>query len=445
MAELGTLLKLELNRLARHAQPARQGNLAVAACVGDPHLPVVLQVPPVRPGAGETWPAYRLRVQRLAAPLQEKIAKLTGSRLQLSPIANALSGRLTVTQIHALQVFRDIAWMELDPARQVVYAGRSAAMNLDMLQWRPTWRTGKGVRLAVLDSGIDCDHPWLQVLSSVETCGESTAVPGVHGTFCAGLIASRDPLLSGLAPEVDLLNVKVLHADGVGHHAAVTRGIDAALDQNAHIISLSLGFNHLPTTHATGHGWTCAQGLCTLCTAVNNAVLLDNTLVVTAAGNNHCLLKTPAGPCSTAAGVCELSCPGNAASALTVGAVADDPPRAAGFSSHGPTPYGLAKPDLAAPGVAVAATLPVPRDASGKPLPNPPRDALVGCQSGTSVATALVAGFAALVLQKYLEEGRPWTASGLKQEILTHHTKPVEGASRWAVGVGRLYANPDKL
>ncbi len=436
MAELGMLLKCQIRDAARLSRPRSQGNLAVAACVAQETLPIVLQVPRMRPVGSEPWRIYRRRVQREAEPVQAKIAVLTGCRLHLSPIANAFSAYLTVPQIQKLQPLKEIAWIELDPARQVVQTARPAAVNLPIWPRRPARWTGQGVRLAVLDSGVDCDHPWLQVCTSLETCGESTAVPGAHGTFCAGLIASRDPALCGLAPAVDLLNVKVLQADGMGNHAAVTRGIDAALDLGAHIISLSLGFNHLPTSLAVGHGWTCNQGRCTLCTAVNNAVLLENILVVAAAGNNHCLLP---------AGSCELNCPGNAALALTVGAVATDPPRPAAFSSHGPTPYGLDKPDLAAPGVAMMSTLPAPRDANGKLVPNPPRETLVGCQSGTSAATAVVAGFAALVLEKYMAQGRAWTASGLKQEILTHHTKPVEGASKRAVGVGRLFADLDTL
>src|SRR5205085_1777224 len=59
-------------------------------------------------------------------------------------------------------------------------------------------RTGAGVKVAVLDSGIDAAHPALAVAHQVETCGEPTAVPGAHGTHCAGILASRDTVLAGV-------------------------------------------------------------------------------------------------------------------------------------------------------------------------------------------------------------------------------------------------------
>ena len=47
---------------------------------------------------------------------------------------------------------------------------------------------GSGIRLAVLDSGIDLKHPWLKVAASYETCDETVDIPGAHGTHVAGAL-----------------------------------------------------------------------------------------------------------------------------------------------------------------------------------------------------------------------------------------------------------------
>jgi len=63
--------------------------------------------------------------------------------------------------------------------------------------------------------------------------GEAISVPGLHGTHCAGIIASTDATYRGVAPGVQLLNVKALLSDGRATQQAITTGIDAALDRDA--------------------------------------------------------------------------------------------------------------------------------------------------------------------------------------------------------------------
>jgi subtilisin len=106
-------------------------------------------------------------------------------------------------------------------------------------------RTGRGVRVAVVDSGIDTEHPDLKgkVKESVEAVTEDGRIefrPSTsgdqagHGTACAGIIAS-------IAPDVDLYSVKVLGPKASGSGDMFLVGLDYAIKQKFRVINLSLG------------------------------------------------------------------------------------------------------------------------------------------------------------------------------------------------------------
>jgi subtilisin len=106
-------------------------------------------------------------------------------------------------------------------------------------------RTGRGVRVAVVDSGIDTEHPDLKgkVRESVEAVTEDGKIefrPSTsgdqagHGTACAGIITS-------IAPEVDLYSVKVLGPKASGSGDMFLVGLDYAIKQKFRVINLSLG------------------------------------------------------------------------------------------------------------------------------------------------------------------------------------------------------------
>src|SRR2546423_1335950 len=110
-----------------------------------------------------------------------------------------------------------------------------------------TWkgRTGRGVRVAIIDSGIDTEHPALKgkIKESVEAIQEggrtvfrhSTAgdVAG-HGTACAGIITT-------VAPEAELYSIKVLGPNASGSGEMFLAGLDYAVKQRMSVINLSLG------------------------------------------------------------------------------------------------------------------------------------------------------------------------------------------------------------
>ena len=110
-----------------------------------------------------------------------------------------------------------------------------------------TWKskTGKGVSIAVIDSGIDSDHPDLagKVAESVEAQNDNKRVlftpsdsgdSAGHGTACAGIITS-------IAPEADIFSIKVLGAQASGDGHAFLAGLEYAIKRKFRIINLSLG------------------------------------------------------------------------------------------------------------------------------------------------------------------------------------------------------------
>lgn len=111
------------------------------------------------------------------------------------------------------------------------------------------WKTtkGEGVNVAVLDTGIDDEHP--DLASAIDKARDFTRsryahrdVQG-HGTHCAGTIAARanGTGVIGVAPECHLFVGKVLDDSGSGDGAGISAGIDWACDEGADIISISAG------------------------------------------------------------------------------------------------------------------------------------------------------------------------------------------------------------
>jgi len=411
---------------------------ASGAAPTQPVLPVSLSVPRIEPELGERWIHYKQRVADVLGPLRQWMKANTGMQCDESISGNALISRGLVGQIQeALKQVR-VKAIELDPPRIVTTMDDAVRdVELSLLRLRHPTLDGAGVRVAVLDSGVDTLHPWLSVADSVTTCGESINIPGRHGTHVAGSIASRDSVYAGIAPGVTLINIKVLTSEGSGQPGFITRGVDAALDRDAHILSMSLGFNHLPTWSQNGHGWSCANGDCVLCTSVNNAVSLEGKIVVVAAGNEHQHAQFLRNNGMGASFDSEVACPGASRGAITVGALTKQTFLTAAFSSRGPTAYSLTKPDISAPGVNITSSTPVPRQGNGQPIANPTRLQLSGRESGTSMATPIVSGALALIVQQRLAAGQPIDAAVVRRELLTKGVK-VLARSAVEVGVGRL-------
>lgn len=441
MAHIGPLLTNVLNKINKAGPDTMEMEmLAVAAHVGvggtaaEQRLPLIVQVDPTRPKKGETWGEFKDRVRQRLDPMNEV---LSGGEAKPLFLANALATSIAPDKIEALRDNDKISMIELDPVVDPTLMD-DAIIDIEVDRFRNQHGnlTGAGVKVAVLDSGVDTNHPYLNVAASVSTCGEDVAIPGRHGTHCAGSIASRDAVFRGVAPDVSLFNVKVLMSDGRGQYTNITKGVDEALDLEADILSMSLGFNHLPVWSDNGHGWSCRDGRCPLCTAVDNAVSLGATVVV-AAGNEHARANALRNAGFSNSFDTELGCPGQSRGAITVGALTKRTFLAADFSSRGPTAYGDSKPDLAGPGVNVMSTVPVPRMANGKPNPSSQRNDLFARLSGTSMATPIVAGAAALIFQYRRDAGLSTSPASMRQALTTKAVTSL-GLPPNVAGAGRI-------
>jgi len=134
------------------------------------------------------------------------------------------------------------AWSE--PFTDIEGLARSMRLRGISRDWAWGGSTGAGVRVGIIDSGLEVDHPRLRghVIESVAVemvDGEPEVVPDEsgdlygHATACAGIIL-------GLAPEVELISVRVLGANLSGKGTAFAAGLEWAIDHDIDVINLSL-------------------------------------------------------------------------------------------------------------------------------------------------------------------------------------------------------------
>jgi subtilisin family serine protease len=249
--------------------------------------------------------------------------------------------------------------------------------------------TGTGVTVAVLDTGVEAAHPAFAGVSVVEEDFSSTGNGDRqgHGTHCAGTILGREVQGTriGVATGVTrLLAGKVLGDDGGGDSDMIFRGIQWALQQNADVISMSLGFDFpgmvqrlvgqsWPADLATSLALEAYRGNLRMFDALMEmvearAAFGQGTVLVAAAGNES---RREVDPNYEIA----VSIPAAAQGIVAVGALA------AGTGGLTVAPFSNTFPQVSAPGVAVMSA------ALGGGL---------RALSGTSMATPHVAGVAAL-------------------------------------------------
>ncbi|WP_392752081.1 S8 family serine peptidase [Streptomyces sp. LN590] len=263
--------------------------------------------------------------------------------------------------------------------------------------------TGAGVKVAVLDTGFDPNHPDLKglVAESANFTGEpNTDDLNGHGTHVTSVVAgsgaASDGKYKGVAPGARILFGKVCTVEGVCDDSAIIEGLAWAAQHGAKVINLSLGDIDTPETDAIE--------------AMVDTVTRDyGTLIVAAAGNDGSASK--------------VSSPASADQALAVGASEADDDRA-DFSSVGPRrgDSGL-KPDIIAPGVNVVGAMAGGTNAD---------DGYVA-MSGTSMATPHVAGAAAILFQQHPD----WTPEQVKRQLMHSANGGMEHGAYFQ-GAGRV-------
>jgi len=281
----------------------------------------------------------------------------------------------------------------------------TATSDLKLSLGLGNWYTGSGVTVAVIDSGIApvLDFDYRLVASYDFTGGRrgTLVLPSDqygHGTHVAGLIASSGLTSAGkyggVAPGAKLLSLKVLDKKGSGKTSDVLSAIEFAVANKDRfgikVVNLSLG-HPIFEPAATDP----------LVQAVEAAVR-SGLIVIVAAGNYG------RNPVTGVVGYAGIASPGNAPSAITVGAavtngtVSRGDDRVAPFSSRGPAWYdGIAKPDVLAPGQAL-----ISNDVTGSTLDTeyPSLVTKTGTTrflrlNGTSMSTGVVSGLVAVMLE----------------------------------------------
>jgi subtilisin family serine protease len=300
-----------------------------------------------------------------------------------------------------------VAGVHLDREEHVYSTESNSKIGADLV-WARLGTEGKGVVVAVIDTGIDYNHaslgggfgPSFRVVGGHDFVNNDDDPKDDfgHGTHVAGIIGGNGGGVTGVAPEVSFLAYKVLDSSGGGLDSNILAGIERAVDPNgdghasdhADVVNMSLGRPGSPDD------------------PVSKAVDTGS-----AAGVVFCIAAGNSGAFYT------ISTPANAPSAIAVGA-SDLDDKIAAFSSEGPVDGTFAiKPEVVAPGVAI-----VSARAGGGTL----------SASGTSMAAPHVAGVAALLRAIH----RDWSVSDIKAAIV--ETAKVLGNDVMTEGAGRVDA-----
>ncbi|MBN1598069.1 MAG: S8 family serine peptidase [Bacteroidales bacterium] len=217
-------------------------------------------------------------------------------------------------------------------------------INVDSI-WNELECEGDGIRVGIIDTGIDYNHPALgegfgsgyKVAGGYDFINEDNDPidDNSHGTHVAGIIAGDNDSIRGVAPNATLYALKVLDAQGYGNFSDIMSAVEYSVDPDNNdnfsdkldVVNMSLG------------GYPSEED--PLADAVENAVFLGVTYCI-AAGND---------------GRWGIGSPGCSPSVITVGAV-DKNDSIAYFSSLGPTTYtNLLKPDVVAPGIDIYSSI----------------------------------------------------------------------------------------
>jgi len=396
------------------------GAACLPACFGGNIAPDLQQQLPQLGLFSSTNVIVQLNVP-LASPLVNQIL-MTGTQvLDQLPLVNGLLCTVSGLQIRLLSALPIVSYISPDRPLGGALDYAEPAVNANVaLQYG--WN-GSGVGVAVIDSGIapvaDLTYNGTglsRIVHSENFADRSgnTSDQFGHGTHVAGILAGDGAASSGswytrtftgIAPAAQIVNLRVLNGQGQGSDSAVVRAIFRAIQlksqYNIRVINLSLGRPVYET-----------YLLDPLCIAVE-AAWRAGIVVVVAAGNNG--RDNSQGD----NGYRTINSPGNDPYVITVGAMktmftatrADD--LIASYSSKGPTAYdNIVKPDVVAPGNSMVSLLAPNSWLSANYPQNDVPDAYYESgtvtgnstsyyrMSGTSMATPVVSGAAALLLQQ---------------------------------------------
>ena len=263
---------------------------------------------------------------------------------------------------------------------------------------------GRGIRVAILDTGVDLEHPDFAgrtIVSQSFVTGLPVDDGNGHGTFCAGVACGpqqpSQPPRYGIAFGADLYIAKVLDDNADGTDGNILAGIDWAVRNNCAVISMSLGS---PVAVGDSYPHVYEQ--------VAARALAAGSLLIAPAGNESQRPDT----------IAPVEHPANCPSILAIGAL--DPSFAVAPFSNGGLNRNGGEVNLAAPGIAIFSAA--------------PRPTLYQTASGTSMAAPYAAGIAAL-----LAEANPAARGAALQALLLQSFVALVAPAR-DVGAGLVQA-----
>jgi serine protease AprX len=381
--------------------------VAASAQKRQPRMP--LQVIVYGRGSGKAVRTARGRARRALPLLAAHSARVDANRL--GKLAKQRGVAYVAPDYPVLPTSKEPQPPILFPALESLFPAVDAAPSAWNLGY-----AGRGVGIAVIDSGVAASEDFGDRLRRVELPGTSPDDEYGHGTFVAGVAAGQSPdgRYVGIAPHASVFSIDVSRSDGV-YTSDVIAGIGWVLANHR---KLKIRVVVLALTETTPSSYRSNP----LDTAVEE-LWRRGVVVVASAGN--------LGRNSTS------FAPANDPRVITVGAIdtnstldaADD--REATFSSYGATLDGVQKPELLAPGRRIASVLP-PASVLGRaaPLANwvAPGYAVM---SGTSFSAPQVAGAAAVLLEQH----PTWRPDQVKWTLM-QTLRPVAGASAGALDIG---------
>jgi serine protease AprX len=336
--------------------------------------------------------------------VEELMARLGGKVTKDLHIINAFAAEMRAKDVAQL-ARAGVRWVSLD-APMVEAGGPDGTVNTANLKnvydkairadqvWAKGYQ-GSGIGVAVVDSGIN----WQTDLYTV--AGTNRVVANVrfntdynptyfdnygHGSHIAGIVGgngrSSNGQYIGIAPMVNIINVKVSNDDGSATASSTVAGLQWVLDNrsryNIRVVNLSVN-SAMPESYHNNP-----------LDAAVEILWFNKIVVIASAGNN---------------GAATLYPPANDPFVITVGAVDDKGTTSlsddviASFSAYGTTSDGVQKPDLVAPGKNIVSLMGNTNGVIPTGHPGNKVGTMYFRMSGTSVAAPMVAGAAALLLQ----------------------------------------------
>ena len=323
-----------------------------------------------------------------------KISSLSNKMNCNLPIVNGCACEMSINSILELTTDPDVEFISYDAKVFAVMDIARKSIGADLVL--NTGYTGKNVTVAIIDTGIsphaDLIYPTNRIVGFKDFVNNETRAydDNGHGTHCAGILAGNGYAskgkYKGIAPEANILSIKVLDESGNGNTSDILSTVQWIIDNKevykTRIINFSLGAIAQSRERRDP-----------LVKAANHAI--DNNLIVIAAvGNSGPLRNTILSPATSRHVISVGALDDRQSSGLNDDAIAE-------FSSRGPTLDRIKKPDLIAPGVNIMSL-------SNTNLSN------YNSLSGSSMSAPMVSGAAALLLN----ENPNYTHFDIKRKLL---------------------------